>query len=252
MRIERPGSATELAERSADLVAGLLRRKPDARIVLPAGKTPAPVFRELVRRVGEQRLDLSDARLFQLDEMLGVSPSDGRSFHSFLRRSLLDLVPRDPARDHLLDGAATDPEHEIRAHAERLERLGGPDLVLLGIGLNGHVAFNEPGSSPDDRARVVPLSRQTRATLRTLFDDRELPSSGMTLGLHEILSARSICLLALGVSKSKVLAAVLEQEPSSALPATLLARHEGFVILADEAACSLLPGEPERNESSGA
>lgn len=232
MQLERHPGAQAVAERAADLVAATLRAKPDAVLLLPAGSTPVPLYAELVKRTRARALDLSRARLFQLDEPCGVAPHDPRSFHAFLRRHLVDPLGLG-ARFHGLDGAAADGAGEIERHGSALLALGTPDLALLGLGSNGHVAFNEPGSAPDDPARVVALDAPTVRSLAGEFPGR-CPSHGLTLGLREIAACRSVVMLVTGASKAAMLAHVLRGAPSRTCPATLLAQHPSFLVLADE------------------
>jgi glucosamine-6-phosphate deaminase len=228
-----------VAGRAADLVLEVLRQKPRAVLLLPAGATPVPLYVELVRRQRLGALDLSRAHLFQLDELQGVPPSDARSFQAFFRQQLLD--PLGVALDfHGLDGSTADPVAEIARHRRRLEALGPADLVLLGLGKNGHVAFNEPGSTLADGARVVHLDPLTREGLRGTFPNA-CPERGLTLGMSEIHAGRQIVMLVTGASKAEILRRVLEQKPDRDRPATLLAGHPRFLVLADGASASPAP-----------
>lgn len=240
MRLERFPGPEDVARRAADIVARTVAARRDARLVLPAGGTPVPTYAELARRCGEGVLDLSGAHLFQLDELAGVAPADARSFHAFLREHLLDRVDRQPERDHLLDGASDDPEGEVARHAAALADVGGADLVLLGLGRNGHVAFNEPGSDADDGARVVELHDATRTALADRFGPDEAPMRGLTLGLREILATREVVLIVTGAGKADVLRDLVEGTDDAALPASCLARHPSLTILADADACERL------------
>lgn len=234
MEFERLSDPQAVAARAADRVAETLRARPGAVLLLPAGATPVPLYAELVRRARAGTLDLSRAHLFQLDELLGVAPADPRSFQAFLRQHLvgpLDLAPR----FHGLDGTARDPEREIERHRRALAERGAPDLALLGLGRNGHVAFNEPGSAPTDAARVVVLGATTREGLQHVFSDG-CPERGSTLGLAEILASEEIVMLVTGAAKAEMLSRLLAGEPSRERPATLLGRHRRFLVLADEAA----------------
>jgi glucosamine-6-phosphate deaminase len=246
MQLERHPDAQAVAARAADLVAETLRAtdlvaetlraKPDAVLCLPAGSTPVPLYEELVRRCGAG-LDLGRTRLFQLDELRGVSRDDPRGFNRFLRDALVRPLGLE-ACFHGLDGAAPDPAAEIERHRRELAAAGAPDLVLLGLGRNGHVAFNEPGSASADAARVVALGPETLAGLRVHFGP-DCPREGLTLGLHELAAAARIVMLVTGAAKRDVLARLLAGPPlanAAELPAAHLARHPRFVVLADEAA----------------
>jgi len=238
LNIECHPSPTEVARRAADILGRVLAAKPEAVVLLPAGGTPVPLFRELVRRQAAGEVDLSRAHLFQLDELVGVSTEDPRSFHAFLRRELIEPLAqhcrREGARDHLLAGCVEDPEDAIVEHSRQLERLGGADLALLGIGCNGHVAFNEPGSQPAAQGRRVELAESTLVGLRKAFAPDELPTSGITLGLKEIGASKEIVLLATGAGKAAILSTLVQDDPSPACPASLLRERPTFLVLADE------------------
>ena len=190
---------------------------------------------ELVRRGRSGELDLSRAHLFQLDELLGVGPDDARGFHGFFLEHLVRPLGLG-RRFHALDGRARDPAREIERHAGALAELGPADLVVLGLGQNGHVAFNEPGSGLDDPARVVALGARTLEGLRHQFANDGCPTAGLTLGLREIAAGKRVVMLVTGAAKGEMLKSVLRGEENREHPATLLARHPRFVVLADEAA----------------
>ncbi len=251
MRFEQHGDEPEVAAAAARILAETVAQRRDARMVLPAGRTPLPLFVEFVRRAREGDLDLSQVRFIQLDEYVGVSPRDSRSFHALLRRHLLDPLRRDRDQDLLLDGAALDPQVEIERHATRLAQQGGADLVVLGLGGNGHVAFNEPGSTLEQRARVVDLARETRLAAQAEFGVGDGPTRGITLGLHEIAAARRIVLLVTGAAKAAILAALFDEPADPQRPASLLLDHPDFRILADVAAAERLraPGAPAPSRS---
>ncbi len=206
-------------------------------MALPAGRTPVALYAEALRRQRRGELDLSRAHLFQLDEIVGAAPEGEDSFQHFLRTHLLGPLAaqagRTEERNHLLDGAAPSPQREIERHARALSDAGGLDAVLLGLGTNGHVAFNEPGSTLTSSARVVELAATSRKVLRNA-------SSGMTLGLAELRAAKHIALLATGSGKAQILARVLEGDPSPELPASLLRDHQDLTVFADAASAQYL------------
>ncbi len=223
-----------VASACADDIARILAQRPEAVLILPAGNTPRPLFAELIRRQGSGALDLSRAHIVQLDELVGVPPGDGRSFNAFLRTVLLEPLGRDGSRDHLMRGDAPSAEEEIARHGAVLEGLGPVDLAVLGIGLNGHVAFNEPGTLAGDGARLLQLAPKTIEGLKGEFEPQELPKTGITLGLVELRAAKAIRILATGANKGPILGQLLSASPSSELPAALLAPHADLVIFSDE------------------
>jgi glucosamine-6-phosphate deaminase len=243
MQLERFSDAAAVARRAADLVSATVRARPEAVLLLPAGATPVPLYAELVRRARAGALELARTRLFQLDELIGVAPADARSFQAFLRAHLVEPLGLAHAF-HGLDGGAREPEREIERHARALGALGVPDLALLGLGKNGHVAFNEPGAPPGARARQVELEARTRAELACAFPEGA-PARGLTLGLAEIDAARRVVLLVTGAGKAEVLARARATPGDPSCPASLLAAHAGLVVLADEAAA----GGPTRASS---
>jgi glucosamine-6-phosphate deaminase len=244
LNIECHPSPALVAQRAADIVGRLLAEKPQAILLLPAGGTPRPLYAELIRRQAAGKVDLSQAHFFQLDELVGVSKKDPRSFHAFLHRELIgplgNIGGRDGGRDHLLAGCTSDPEVTIADHAQRLDQLGGADLALLGIGRNGHVAFNEPGTKPTARSRRVELAAATIDGLRKSFAADELPVFGITLGLEEICACAQMVLLATGPSQADILSALGRDEASRACPASLLKDRGAFLVLADKDAAERL------------
>jgi glucosamine-6-phosphate deaminase len=237
MHIERFPDAQAVATRAADLVAEVLRAQPAATLLLPAGATPVPLYVELVRRAKAGALDLSRAELFQLDELLGVPRTDPRSFQAFFRQHLIGPLDLE-ARFHGLDGAAPDPSVEIERHRQTLADCGPADLVLLGLGRNGHVAFNEPGATLTDAARLVTLAPSTLEGLRHAFPN-DCPTRGLTLGLREIAAGREVVMLVTGASKRERLSELAAGRVRRENPASLLAGHARFHVLADRAALGL-------------
>ena len=237
MRIERLSSKRRVAERGTDMVHAVLAEKPNANLLLPAGRSPVLFYEELVRRHRSREIDLARARFYQLDELVGVASGDRRSFNSFLREHLVEPAGLDRERVHLLDGCASDPSAEIERHSATLEAAGDADFALLGIGRNGHVAFNEPGSTPREGGRLVRLSNATLDGLRHIFAPDELPTEGITLGIRELYAAHRVALLATGSSKAEILATLAKREVTPALPASFFVNHAAFDVLADSDAC---------------
>ena len=231
MHLHACESSAQVAEAGADLVASVLEAVAEPVLLVPAGSTPIALYAELVRRHVAGELDLSGAYLVQLDELVGVAPDDARGFQHFLRAHLAGPAGLDEARLVLLDGTASDPEREIARHAARLAELGGGDLALLGLGTNGHVAFNEPGSTRTSAARVCSLAEPTRTALGATFEAP--PTHGLTLGLAELFDCARLALLATGAGKAGVLAACLDGPPRPELPASLLTAHRAFHVIAD-------------------
>jgi len=226
--------------RAADVVASLLSARPEAVLALPAGNTPRPVYAELARRHREQGLSFARATAFTLDEYVGVAGDDPASFRRALNDELYRYVDLSAERIHALDGQAANPHAECVRYEHAIAAAGGLDLCLLGIGGNGHIAFNEPRSPFDSITRVVDLAAETRAAGAASFGNDVVPSRALTMGIATILSARRCVLLAYGAGKAAVVARAIQGTPSPSLPASALQLHADAIFILDAAAASKL------------
>ena len=221
----------------AELVANRLRARPGLRLLLPTGRTPGGMYAALRARAEADSLPTEHASLFQLDEYAGLGPDDARSFAATLQRELGGMRF---AAMHLLDGAAADLAAETRRHQALLD--AAPiDLAVLGLGRDGHVAFDEPGTLPEEDARVVQLDPATIADAAGAFGgDDHVPRAAITVGLRTLREARAILLLVTGEAKAPALRALLEDPISTRRPASLLRDHPRLTVIADRAAAGLL------------
>ncbi|HMF43701.1 MAG TPA: glucosamine-6-phosphate deaminase [Polyangia bacterium] len=224
--------------RAAEIVAEVLAAKPDAVLALPAGNTPRPVYAELARRHREEGLSFVRALAFALDEYAGIGPEHRASFARFLDDELYRHIDLPRAHAHAPHATATDLDGACLRYERGIEAAGGLDLCLLGIGGNGHIAFNEPGSPFDSRTRVVELAEESRAGATGAFGADPVPAFALTIGIATILSARRCVLLATGAAKAGVVAAAIESAPAPALPASALQLHPGATVILDAAAAS--------------
>ena len=239
---------TAVAAAAAGLCAAWLRRRSNAVLGLATGSTPVPTYSELVRMHREEGLSFAQARTFNLDEYLGLSGDHEQSYRFFMQRYLFDHVDIRPYNTFLFDGTASDPEQECLAFEAKIRALGGVDLWLLGIGGNGHIAFNEPGSDPASRSRVVAPNPETvAANSRHFADPPDVPQLALTVGLATILEGRSIALLATGAHKAAAVARAVEGPCTPDCPASLLQNHPDCTFLLDQAAASHLSATRERS-----
>ena len=236
---------TEVARYGADLVAALVRNKPDAVLGLAAGATPEGLYAEMVN-LHAGGLDFSRVTVFDLDEYHGLPPGHPAAFARSLRAHLIDHLNLSPLRVHLLEDRLSEPLSPLCAEYERLIRqAGGIDLQLLGLGRNGHIAFNEPGSDFASRTRPVDLSETTRAANRAAFASGEaVPTTAVTMGIGTILEARRILLLATGLDKAEAVAASIQAPPTPQIPASALQGHPDTLFLLDRMAASRLTPTP--------
>jgi glucosamine-6-phosphate deaminase len=236
------GSADEIAVVAADIFAAVVRRKPAAVLGLATGSTPLPMYRELLRR-HEAAVDPSYAAVtcFNLDEYVGLPAGHKQSYRAVIARELTDGLGISPDR---VNGPDPSPDG-LPTAGERYEALivtaGGIDVQLLGIGSDGHLAFNEPGSSLVGRTRIKTLTAQTRKDNARFFGSPdEVPAHVLTQGLGTILQARHLMLIATGESKADAAAAAVEGPVSASCPASVLQLHPHVTVLLDPAAASRL------------
>ncbi len=229
----------EFAGRAADVVCAAVRERPAAVLGLPSGNTPLGLYDELARRVAEGNADLSRVTVFAIDEFHGVSPEHPGTNARYFREQLTSRVTL--GAFHLLGSDAEQPEAECERFRSLIEEAGGLDLVVLGIGRNGHIGFNEPGSPLDSTARRVALTDTSREAYAPVFGSlAETPAFGLTLGIADLLAARGALLLAKGVKKATAVARALEEPVTEALPASALQRHPALAVLLDRDAASEL------------
>lgn len=231
---EEPRWADAVAER----FCARLRQRPRLRVCLPTGRTPRGPYAAIAERVAGGQASLAEAEVLLLDEFGGLAPDDPARCATMLARDLLDRLDAAPAAVHHLDPDADDVAAEC-ARYRRVVADGGLDLCLLGIGANGHVGLNEPGSAPDAPTRRVALAPETIAAARD-YGGNDAPRWGLTLGMAEILEAREVWLLVAGGHKAEVLAEALEGPVTPELPASLLRGHTRLLVLADEPAAEKL------------
>jgi glucosamine-6-phosphate deaminase len=225
----------------ADLIARALSAKPDLVLGLATGCTMEPVYDQLVRKHQDGGLDFSRCRTFNLDEYVGLEADDPCSYHYFMRHRFFDAVNIDRHNTYLPDGKVEDLEAECSNYEKLIAANGGIDLQVLGIGLNGHLGFNEPLSAFRSRTRVVSLSRVTRLQNAPLFPKpRLMPRRAITMGVGTILEARHCLLLATGLDKADIVARAIEGPLTAMITATALQLHPACTIVLDEAAAANL------------
>jgi glucosamine-6-phosphate deaminase len=237
--LEAAEAARIVAREIAVLVLAKRARGEGAVLGLATGRTPIGVYRELARLQHDEGLSFAGVTTFNLDEYVGLSPRDPHSFRVWMQREFFGLVDLDPARAHVPCGVGDEAElaEECARYRAAIESAGGIDLQLLGLGRNGHIGFNEPGSSRESRMRTVELAPTSRADLAAEFGAPEhVPKRALTLGVADVLAARSIRLLAFGAKKRDVLDRALRGPIGPELPATFLREHRDVRWIVDSAA----------------
>jgi glucosamine-6-phosphate deaminase len=236
MRLIACDDARAVAIAAADRIETLLRQQPAAVLGLATGRTMEPLYGELRQR-HQRGLSFAGCTTFNLDEYAELPPGDRRSFRYFMAEQLFGAVDLRPEHTHL-----PNPDGDGRAYERAIAAAGGIDLQLLGLGSNGHIGFNEPGSAFDSRTRRVHLDEATRHQNAALFggDWRAVPATAVTMGIATILEARSILLLVTGAAKAGILSRSLTLEPSTERPASALQHHSDLTLIADRSALAAL------------
>ena len=201
----------EMGRVAAQVVADLLNRKPNAVLGLPTGSTPVGLYQELIRLHREEHLDFSQVTTFNLDEYVGLPPQHSQSYHYFMWENLFKDINIPRHAIHVPSGTATNHGAYCQWYEDEIERVGGIDLQVLGIGGDGHIAFNEPGSSLGSRTRLKTLTEQTIQDNARFFDDEsEVPRYAITMGIGTIMDSHQVILLANKESKAEAIARTVE------------------------------------------
>uniref|UniRef100_A0A6B2LFM7 Glucosamine-6-phosphate isomerase n=1 Tax=Arcella intermedia TaxID=1963864 RepID=A0A6B2LFM7_9EUKA len=238
-------SADEVAEEAASQISTQIQSNPHTVLGLATGSTPTLTYSKLVQqhRASPQQLSFSGVTTFNLDEYWGLAGDHDQSYRYFMNQNLLEHVDIKLWNTHVLNGKAANPHLECKAFETKILASGGVDLWLLGIGPNGHIAFNEPGSSVDSRTRLVALSEETIAANsdgRFFKNAADVPRCALSAGIGTIREARKVVLLATGSKKADAVAAALEGPFSSNCPASYLQDHPNCVFIIDKEAAQKL------------
>lgn len=234
------GGSRPIGKLAADAIEELLRRKPDAVLGLATGSSPLPVYEELAAR-HTKGLDFSRASGFALDEYVGLPEGHPEQYRNVIRREFTDRINIDPANVHSPDGSAADIPAACDAYEAAIAAAGGVDLQLLGVGTDGHIGFNEPGSSFASRTRIKSLIEQTRKDNARFFTSlADVPHHVITQGLGTIMDARHVILIATGAQKAQAVRDFVEGPVAAICPASVLQFHPHATVLVDEAAASAL------------
>lgn len=238
-----PDAAGAIREASDQISAAILA-KPDLVLSLATGSTMRPLYADIVARHKTGMLSLARVTTFNLDEYQSLPATHPGSFRQFMVETLFSPTDIDVTRTHLPNGMAPDPMAEAARYEALMKAADGIDLQVLGIGTNGHIGFNEPGSAFGSRTRPVALAASTIEANRVHFaNPADMPNHAITMGIRTILEARACLLLAFGVSKAQAIAAMIEGPCAPDCPASCLQMHPDVTVIMDEAAASLLaPG----------
>ncbi len=232
-----------LSEKAAALVAGTVRANPAAVLGLATGATPLGLYRELSEMVQKGLVNFSCVTTFNLDEYYPINKGDPQSYYSYMQRYFWGPLGISAARAHILKGDPDDAFKECRCYEQRIRQAGGIDLQILGIGVNGHIGFNEPGEALRAETHLVGLSGETIAANSRFFEKAgDVPRMALTMGLGTIMKARRILLLAAGANKAAAIREAVRGPLTTAVPASLLQAHPRVTVMVDREAARRLIG----------
>ena len=243
MRVRVFPAPEDAARAAARAVAAQLARQPASVLGLPTGRTMVRVYAELVRAHAAGKVDFSRAHTFNIDEFAGISSRDHRSYCAFMQQHLFAHVNLPSSHVHFLDGATGHDAFECDRFEKELASIGGLDFLLLGLGDNAHIGFNEPGPSLQARTHRTSLAAETRRANAARFGGNvdDVPQQALTMGIGTLLGSRAICLIATGASKAPAVASMFSGGLSTREPASFLQLHGNVEVLLDLAASEKLP-----------
>ncbi len=234
----------EMSREAAKIISSKIRKKPNLVLGLATGSTPLGLYKELIKMHKDEGLDFSKVTTFNLDEYVGLPPTHDQSYHYFMYENFLNHINIDKRFTHIPHGMAKDATAFCEWYEQRIKEVGGIDIQVLGIGGNGHIAFNEPGSSLGSRTRIKTLTKKTRDDNARFFEKMDdVPKYAITMGVGTIMDSKEIILLANGSNKSDAVKSAVEGPVTAMCPASIVQMHREVYVLLDKDAASKLIGE---------
>ncbi len=231
----------EASRLAADMIAGLVKKTPKCVLGLATGSTPVEMYKCLAADVKAKKISFKSVKSWNLDEYWGLPGTHDQSYRYFMDKNLFDMIDIDKKNTHVLNGLAKDWKKEVKAYEAAIKKAGGIDLQVLGIGSDGHIAFNEPGSSLASRTRLVSLTPQTiKDNARFFKKAADVPKYALSMGVGTIMESKTIVLLAFGANKAEAVKGAVEGGISQFCTASALQMHKDAWFFCDEAAASKL------------
>jgi len=231
----------EASALAAEMIGSAVAKNPKTVLGLATGSTPVPLYDAMAKAVKAKKVSYKKVKSWNLDEYVGLAGTHDQSYRFFMNQNLFSKIDIKLANTHVLNGLAKDPERECKAYEAQIKKAGGIDIQVLGIGSDGHIAFNEPGSSLKSRTRVVYLTPQTiKDNARFFKSAKDVPTRAFSMGVGTICEAKKVILLAFGKNKADAVAGCVEGPVSQFCTASALQLHEDAWVFCDEAAASKL------------
>lgn len=241
MRIIVVDNYEEMSKKAATMVASQVILKPDSVLGLATGDTPIGMYREIINIYKNQNLNFSRVKTFNLDEYYGLSKDNNQSYYYFMMNNLFNHVNIDKDNINIPNGMMNDIEKECEEYESSIVKAGGIDLQILGIGVNGHIGFNEPGESFEAETHLVNLDKKTIESNSRFFSSKdEVPTRAISMGIKTILHSKKIILLACGQNKADAIFKTIKGKITPNVPASILQLHKDLVFIVDKEAASKL------------
>lgn len=241
MRMIRVKDYQQMSSVAANIIFAQVILKPDSVLGLATGGTPVGTYKRLIQEYQEGALDLNEVCTVNLDEYVGLGANDENSYRHFMQKNFFSGVNIDPANIYIPDGRAKDMAAECERYDNVLQSIGGIDLQLLGVGVNGHIGFNEPADAFTKRTHCVALAESTiHANQRFFAKKEDVPTRAVTVGILDIVQAGKVLMIASGREKAKAIAEAFFGPMTPRMPASILQLHKDVTLVADEDALSLV------------
>ena len=230
----------EMSERGAEIIAEVIKANPNATLGLATGSSPIGLYKRLISKYEQGEISFKDIHTVNLDEYVGLDGDNNQSYRYFMNNQLFNHVDIDKANTHVPSGVAEDMAKECERYT-KIIRDNIQDIQLLGLGSDGHIGFNEPGSPFDGHTHIVELEESTIKDNARLFDKIEdVPKSAITMGIADVMQAKSVLLIANGANKAEAVKAMIQGEVTEDCPASILQRHNNVTVIIDKEAAKLL------------
>ncbi len=225
MRLIKSQNYKKLSKKAAEIITNQIKKKPASVIGFATGKTPLKTYKILIKAYRKRKLDFSRIKAFSLDEYYPIKKTDKKSFHYYLHKNLFDKINIKESNINLLNGGTKDWKKECREYEKKARR---SDLMILGVGKNGHIAFNEPGSLKNSKTRLVNLKHKARKP------------KALTVGISTLLSTKKLLLLVSGKKKAEAIKCLLNCKPNKCCPVSFLRKHKNLIVIIDKGSGSLI------------
>lgn len=239
MKLIQVQNYQEMSQKAAEIVIEKIKGNPQIHLGLATGGTPEGLYDRLIADHKENHTSYKQVKSFNLDEYIGLSSTNPNSYHYYMAHTLFNHIDINQEDTNLPNGTAENIQEECSRYDEMIDKMGGIDLQILGIGQNGHIGFNEPGTSFASKTQVVDLAQSTIEANARYFDSiDEVPTQAVTMGIASIMKSKEIILLVSGVAKSEALKQLMDGEITEEFPASILKKHQNVTIIADQEALS--------------